>query len=57
MFDQWQGILVAVISLVVTALVARWARRRFDARLARKREAAKPAASRQVRRAQARRQR
>lgn len=57
MFDQWQGILVAVISLVVTAFVARWARRRFDARLARKREAAKPPASRQVRRAQERRQR
>ena len=57
MFDQWQGVLVGVISLVVTALVARWVRRRFDARLARKREAAKPASSRQVRRAQERRKR
>lgn len=57
MFDQWQGVLVAVISLVVTALVARWVRRRVDARLGKKREAARPLESRQVRRAQARRQR
>jgi len=53
--DQWQGILVAAVSVVITALLGRWARRAYDRRKARQRAEAMPAASRQVRRAQARR--
>ena len=53
--DQWQGMLVAAICVVITAFLGRWARRAYDRRKARQRTAAMPAASRQVRRAQARR--
>lgn len=54
---EWQGMALAAVSLVVTALLARWLRRKLDRRNARKREALLPAASRQVRRARARKAR
>lgn len=55
--DQWQGVVVGLVCLAITAVVSRWVRRLVERRTAAKRVASQPIASRQVRRAQSRRQR